>query len=413
MKKDLIIILYGSTGDLTFRKLLPALNDLSEKNIINEKTLIIAVGRRNFNTSQYIDFVHQQNKNLNITNIEKNITYYKMQITEEEQYQNFKIYLDQYINEQTQIIHYLAVAPELMLDIATNLSKNIISKNNLNHKLIFEKPFGKNYITARKANEHLYQNYSEKQIYRIDHYLGKVINKNILNLRFNNSLFTQLFNPKQISSFEIIAKEEDGILERGSFYDNVGATKDMFQSHMLQMVALLTMNKPKKMTSDYIIKEKIKVLKSLKFKNCVFGQYNGYIHEKNVDTNSLTDTLIQVDLYTNNKYKKIPIKVLTGKALDKKETYIKINYLDNSYVKINLFPIISLEIKTNLLNEEVNILKQFSLQEFEYSYLLEAAINSNKELFVSGEEIEAKWQLVDQILKSKKELIIYNKDYTL
>lgn len=414
MKKEVIIVLYGSTGDLTFRKLLPAIIDSYKKDVINKNLLLIALGRRDFNTDTYLDFVKSHNEKLDIELL-KNITeYYKMQITEKNDYVGLKELLDQNSDEKTRVIHYLAVSPDLMIDVSNIISEQkIIEKNNLNQSVIFEKPFGSSYRTAHKINEDLWKNFSEKQIYRIDHYLGKKMIDSILKLRFENDILKSVFSPKNLDSIEIVVKEKDGILNRGSFYDSTGAVKDMFQSHILQIVTLLTMKKPSKFNHETIINEKVKVLKQLKYKKetLVFGQYKGYLKETNVNENSLTETLLAVELFVNNKFKKIPIKVLTGKKLDAKETYIKLNLKDGSSLLLTVNPDSSLLLSTKILGENINNKYIFENIEDEYGKLILSAIAFEKDKFLRWDEIENSWRFVDELLTRKKELTIYSPNF--
>lgn len=411
MKKDNIIVLYGSTGDLTFRKLLPAITELYNNEEIAKDTLILALGRRDFSTNEYLDFISTRNKSLDLNILKKVVKYHKMQITDKNDYESLRVLLEEEAHDKTQVIHYLAIAPELMIQVSNLINEEgIVKKNNLNQKVIFEKPFGSNYVTARKINEHLWKNFNEKQIYRIDHYLGKEIVSNILNFRFTNNILRSAFDPKNLNSIDIVVKEEVGILDRGTFYDANGATKDMFQSHILQMVSLLVMDKPKEFNDKSITDEKVKVLKKLTSKKVVFGQYNGYLLEDNVSSKSLTDTLLDIELVVKNKFNKVSINVLTGKKLGKKETYIILNIKDGSTLRLNMYPEIYVELKTNILDDKMTFKHVFNIVEKEYSKLIVAAINSNKESFVRGDEIESSWQFVDELLKNKKELMIYNED---
>lgn len=413
MKKDLIICLYGSTGDLAFRKLLPALSTLRTQNKLPEKTLILALGRREFSTAEYFNFINEHNNGNKISNLNDISNYYQMQITEETDYKDYHDYLNQHSNNNTRVIHYLAVASNMMTTVASNIAKaNIVKKNNLNQSIVFEKPFGENYQTAHKINEELLKYYHEDQIYRLDHYLGKDLIKAIIDLRFKINLLESALNPNKLVSIDIVAKEEEGILNRGAFYDQTGAVKDMFQSHLLQIVSLLTMNKPKNFTSSTISQEKVKALKNVEIKkdSIIFGQYDSYLEEDNVDPNSLTETMLKLTLHVKNKFKRIPINILTGKNLDKKETYIKFDLKDGSSINLNIFPKKSITLITKLLNEEIDIGYTFKNIDDEYATLLNAIVQFKKENFVKTDEIELAWKISDNILSYKNELTIYNKN---
>lgn len=410
-KKDLIICLYGSTGDLAFRKLLPAISNLKYNNKLPSKTKILVLGRRDFNTKDYFDFINSNNGGNNFSNLVEITEYINMQISDLNDFGPLSEAITNYSNKETIVIHYLAISSNLMLDVAKNISDaKLVIKNNLNHRIVFEKPFGNDFISSSKINNQLLNMFDESQIFRIDHYLGKDLIKAILDLRFKTNLLESALSPEKLLSIDIVAKEEDGILNRGAFYDETGAIKDMFQSHLLQIVSLLTMNKPKKFTSDVIANEKVKALKKTKIKedSIVFGQYYSYLEEENVSSNSLTETLIKLTLNIKNKFKNVDINIFTGKKLDKKETYIKFNLKDGSEINLNIFPNKSIVLKTKLLNELIDTGYNFKNIDDEYATLINAVINNYRENFVRSDEIEIAWKISDELLSYKDGLTIYN-----
>lgn len=408
--QDVMIILYGSTGDLTFRKILPALIQLKEKKLLPNKTKVLAVGRREFTNDDYYNFIIERNKQITKEDLKSLVGYTKMQITDSDDYSDLKKYLDQETNSETVVIHYLAIGSNLMEGtISALFNNNIANKNKPNHKLVFEKPFGNNYQEAVELNQYLEQYFLEDQIYRVDHYLGKPFVKYLINLKQKNDLLNQILKPKFIKSISVMLKEHDGVLDRGPFYDQTGALLDMFQSHILQIVTLLTMKIKKKMSYQDIIKEKTKVLSKLTFNfdSLVFGQYLGYLDEDKIDDNSLTETLFFSEITVKNNFKRIPIYVYTGKNLDEKKSLIKIKMKDGSILTINLHPTIDITI----VNKEVT--SQIKLDDEvldDYANLIMKIINNNKSLFVSDKEILLMHQITDQIRDHKKELLIYKKD---
>ena len=410
-KKELIICLYGSTGDLSFRKLIPALSKLKLNNKLPDKTLILALGRREYTTETYFEFIETNNPSAETKHLKDITKYYKMEILNNEDYLEYKNMLMNYSDENTRVIHYLAISSNMMIEVSNNISKNgIVQKNNLKQSLVFEKPFGRNYSTSHQINETLLKNYNENQIYRLDHYLGKDLVKAILDLRFKTNLLESALSPKKLTSIDIAAKEDDGILNRGEFYDQTGAVRDMFQSHLLQIVSLLTMNKPKEFNSLLIVNEKVKALKNVTIKkdSLIFGQYSGYLEEENISPNSLTETMVKVTLNVKNKFKNIPINILTGKKLNKKETYIKFNLKDGSQINLNIFPNKSITFVTKLLNEVIDVGHTFTNIDDEYATLISAVINYKQENFVRSDEIELAWRISDNLLTYKNELTIYN-----
>lgn len=410
MTKDLIIVLYGSTGDLTFRKLLPALSNLKKDNILPENTLILSIGRRDFDTNKYFRFINENNSKDDISNLEEITKYYKMQILEESDYNNLRDYIKPHLSNNTRVIHYLAVASNMMKDVALNLSKaNIVLKGDKNQSLIFEKPFGTNLQTASKINEELLKLYTEDQIYRIDHYLGKPLIYSLLDIRFKNSLLSETLKSENVKKIKISLNEKEGILNRGAFYDETGAIKDMFQSHIMQILSLITMNKPKDFSSRNITKEKIHAMKKLRFdiNSLVYGQYSSYLKEDNVSSNSKTETMFQGTFNSKTKYRNVLIEVETGKMLNEKYTNIKYILKDNSVVNLNIYPNNSITFKTNLIENEINFDYKFNTNMLEYAYLFNAIINFEKDKFLSTKEIELSWKITDEILTYKDKLKIY------
>ena len=409
MKKDLILVLYGSTGDLSFRKLLPAIVSLKEKEILPEKTIVLALGRRTFDTNEYLEFVKSNNPSLNIDVLKDLVHYHEIQITEEDEYPKLLNLINEYRFKTSRIIHYLSVAPELMLTVANSISQyDVVKKDDLYSSIIFEKPFGVDYHSSRYLNKKLWTLFDEKQIYRIDHYLGKKMLTDLIDIRFKSAIFAPILKTSNVKHIDLIVKEEVGIMNRGAFYESTGASKDMFQSHILQMISLVLMDRPKTFDSKAIINQKVKVIKQLKLdeKSLVFGQYNGYLNEDNVASNSLTETLLSL----NMKYKNTTISVLTGKKMNSKETYINYVLNDCSTLRVSIYPELSLTINSKFNSENIVFKHEFSSELDEYAMLLYSAINNQKEMFVRWDEIEESWKFVDNLVSKKKELLIYNKD---
>lgn len=411
--QKVIILLYGSTGDLTFRKILPALEELKTKKLLPEKTNILALGRRDFSNEDYYQFILEKNPQIDKVKLPELVKYLKMQITNSDDYENLKKYLKENTNDQTVVIHYLAVASNLMESTIEALVNNdIINKNKINHKLVFEKPFGSNYNEAVFLNNYLEKYFNEEQIFRVDHYLGKPFVNYLLNLKDENQLLRQLFSPKNISSISIMLKEYDGVLDRGPFYDVTGAISDMFQSHILQIISLITMKYKKGMTHSQIVKAKTKALSKLTFdyESLIYGQYSGYLNEDKVRDNSLTETLFAAKINVNNHFKKVPIYIFTGKNLDEKKTAIIFKMKDGSILTINMYPTKDITIINNGVKSVI-----YQLQEGleDYANLIMQIIENNKALFVSDKEILLMHRITDQIKDQEKELMIYKKNFNI
>lgn len=410
---ETIILLYGSTGDLTFRKILPALSYLKVNNLL-PNTKVIALGRRDFDNEKYYDFVIERNHELDINSLRDFVSYYKMEITNLEDYKNLKNHLDSLSNENTKVLHYLAIASPLMkTSIDFLYASGIASKKLDKQLLIFEKPFGNNYIEADMINTYLENNFSEEQIYRVDHYLGKPMAKYLLDYKYNYYVLNQILNKTTIDKISIVLKEEESILDRGPYYDKTGAITDMFQSHILQMIALIAMSKPKTLINSEIIKEKIKVLKKLRvnYDSLVFGQYLGYLKEDRVLENSLTETLFACQLIIKNENKNIPINILTGKKLNEKRSYIKYHLKDGSEVVINLYPESNVLLTNQELKGKLDILNEQNAPD--YSNIILAILNNIKALFVSKEEVMIMHKITDEIKALKGKLLIYQENLNI
>jgi glucose-6-phosphate 1-dehydrogenase len=283
----------------------------------------------------------------------------------------------------------------------------------------------------------LWTYFDESQIYRIDHYLGKEMIQNILIVRFANWIFDHAWNNESIENVLIIAKETEGVLSRGNYYDKIGALKDMLQSHLLQMISLVAMERPKSYQSNDIKDKKVQVFKDLKIvpKDVIYGQYKGYVEEEKVDDESLTETFVFGEVSINNdRFKGVPFYFLTGKKLDEKRSEIIINF--KSVIKGNdLWPNM-----TNLSNQlrievapQEGVRFQFNIKEPSlsdkiipakldychncralenspeaYEKLLLDLINKNKTLFTRWDEIEATWEIVQRLYKTNKQLYTYD-----
>lgn len=434
--KDIIFVIFGSTGDLTSRKLLPAIVKLYQSHEISSKMKVIALGRRPLNTKSYLDYIEKSlEKPLDRTILNDMIDYHQMQITEADGYQQLKTVIEAYKGKHTKELYYLAIGPELFETVAKHIhSSHIVEKGNLNQSIVFEKPFGHNLDSAKKVNQMLWQYFDETQIYRIDHYLGKEMIQNILMVRFANRIFEEVWHNKTIKSVKIIAKEADGILSRAGYYDQSGALKDMVQSHLLQMLSLVAMDTPLSYHSEDVTNEKVHVLKHLKFDkdHMIFGQYDGYLQEKNIDPHSTTDTFVFLEVFVNTpRFKGVPFYLMTGKKLDTKESVIIVEFeatteqrkwdlpLSTNKLYIKIAPEDGFGLQ---LNSKVPGLRQ-SVEDVELEYcvkcnafgnmpeayekLLLDIVDGHKTLFTRWDEIEYAWAFIDHIQSTRKPLTIY------
>lgn len=434
--KDLIIVIFGATGDLTSRKLLPAISKLYTEKQISDQTQIIALGRRDYDTKTYLDVMNQAVKNsLDLKTLNNLLTYHQIEITNYEEYQALVDKIQTMRHEKTRELYYLAIGPELFPIVAENINKSqLVRQGNQQQSIIFEKPFGHDLESAKTTNEMLWQYFDEKQIYRIDHYLGKEMIQNIMMVRFANRIFEDSWHNRTIKSVKIMAKETDGILGRAGYYDHSGALKDMVQSHLLQMLSLIAMEVPLTYYSEDVKNEKVKVLEHIKFDkdSLIFGQYEGYHQEKNIPADSMTETFVFLKAYVQTpRFKGVPFYLMSGKKLDQKESLIIIEFEETSeqrkwnlplstnklYIKIAPLDGVGL-----ILNSKVPGLTD-DVEEVELEYcvachavgnlseayekLLKDITGHHKTLFTRWDEIELSWKFIDAIKKHQKEPIIY------
>ncbi|MBY0378801.1 MAG: glucose-6-phosphate dehydrogenase, partial [Burkholderiales bacterium] len=348
------LVLFGSTGDLVTRKLLPALHNVFLDNNIHINSRIIALGRKKLTTEDYCAFAYTKiiQAKQTITQIEwekfRSLIHY-IQIDANKETQNRA--LANALNKEITNIYYLSTAPTLFQTICDNLAKHHL--NHCKSRVVLEKPLGDNLQSSEEINEFVAKYFQEEQIYRIDHYLGKESVQNLMAIRFGNTLFEALWRRQWISSIQITIAENLGVESRGEFYDKTGALRDMLQNHLLQLLCIVAMEPPFNLDADIIRDEKLKVLQSLKplneddvLNNVIRGQYKsgaidgnpvlGYIQEYNVPTNSYTETFVALKAEISNwRWAGVPFFLRTGKRMQEKLAEIVIQFKD---IPCKIFP---------------------------------------------------------------------------
>ncbi|MBY8908401.1 glucose-6-phosphate dehydrogenase [Salinicoccus roseus] len=348
------IALFGATGDLSRRKLLPSIFHLFQEGSLKDDFALIAVGRRDMEDADFREVarnsISDNDKLESLEGLEaflQHIHYVKVSVTDSASYAALKEKFDsveKMYDTAGNRLFYLAMPPQFFTAITDSLRISGLTETEGYKKLIIEKPFGKDYESAHRLNEDISKSFREHEIFRIDHYLGKEMVQNIEVIRFSNSLFEPLWNNHYVSNVQITSSESLGVLDRGEYYERSGAVRDMFQNHMLQIVSLLGMEPPISLNSDDIREEKIKVLKSLRKvekkdinKYFVRGQYDegtaegedvpGYREETDVNRTSNTPTFIAARLFIDNfRWAGVPFYVRTGKRMRNKETKIVVEF---------------------------------------------------------------------------------------
>jgi glucose-6-phosphate 1-dehydrogenase len=354
---NFIFVIFGGSGDLTKRKLVPALFSLFNQNLLPQKFAILGLGRKDYDDKSYRTLMEtsitefSRIKNVDTGQKEafvKNVYYQKFDMSQDSEYEVLEKRLkamDKDLEIGGNFLYYLATPPEFFAPISENLGKRQLNKNNQNWKrIILEKPIGHDLKSAQKLNQQVLNIFDEEQIYRIDHYLGKETVQNILAFRFANGIFEPLWNRRYIHHIEITAAESIGVEDRGGYYDGSGALRDMVQNHLLQVAATVAMEPPSRFEDKWVRDEKVKVFDSLRpiigddvAKYVIRGQYIsagikgkkvlGYRQEKNVDPNSQTETFVALKFYIDNwRWGGVPFYIRTGKYLPTRATEIVIHY---------------------------------------------------------------------------------------
>lgn len=442
---ECVFVILGATGDLTRRKLIPAIYKLVASGKI-KKYALVGVAQSQITMHEVVEHARQF-----IPHIDEDVwrkfqcclSFYPMDFNDETAYSGLRTLLEniesRYEMKKNRLF-YLATMPQHFAVITKNLARyQIAEKHKAGHltehgtwcRVVYEKPFGDDLKSARNINRAIAKAFDEKQVFRIDHYLGKELVGNIALGRFTNKIFEPLWNNQHIDSVQIVISEKIGIEGRGAFYDAYGALKDVVQNHILQILALVGIEAPDKFTAEHLRDEKAKVLKKVKIKSAVLGQYEGYLHEKNVKPNSTTETFAALKMTIDNKrWKGVPFYVKTGKYLDKYEASVHINFkmvpclldfcpMDSNYLTINIQPNegLFLEInvkKPNVFNEVTPVTMNFSHSSLwgpntpeAYEVLLSDVIKGDHFAFVRSDEIDYAWKVLEQLKKIDCPLYIY------
>lgn len=351
-----IVFIFGGSGDLAHRKLLPALYNLYLDKYIPEETLIIGTGRTEYSDVAYRAYIkegiekYSRRKNgldEHWKTFSKQVGYLKGDAGKMKLFQQMARLVKAKENEWggvANVVFYMSVAPQLAPGIAVKLHEAGLTADPSRSRMVFEKPFGHDLKSARELNIQLGQMFQEQQIYRIDHFLGKETVQNILALRFANALFEPLWNSNYIDHVQITAAEGIGIEGRGAYYEGAGALRDMVQNHILQLLCMVAMEAPVSFAADEIRNKKLDVLKAIRcwqkeevHRHAVRGQYsdgwNGgekvmaYRDEKGVAPGSGVETFAAAKFYVDNwRWKGVPFYVRTGKAMHAKTTLVVIEF---------------------------------------------------------------------------------------
>jgi glucose-6-phosphate 1-dehydrogenase len=430
MKAD-ALVLFGATGDLAKKKLFPALYDLQDLGEIDLKIFGVA-------SSKWSQEVFKENvesaivarkPDVNRAVLDKLTGEMQLIVGDYDDPATF-LALAQAIKNFKLPVIYLAIAPEYFAKITTSLAEVGITNR---ARVVVEKPFGRDLESAKKLDADLKKLLPEEQIYRIDHYLGKEAVEDLLVFRFANTLFEPVWNRNYVSSIQITMAESFGIEGRGKFYDGVGATRDVLQNHIFQVLTMLTMEPPIDMSSQSMQNEKIKVLSAIRDINkndVVRGQFEGYLDEEGVAANSDTETFVAVKLFIDNwRWAGVPIYLRTGKKLPETVLEVVVEFKqppralfgksDSNQVRFRLGAKdgvdISLQAKkpgTKLITETVELsvefVAEFGDRQGPYERLLRAAMLGDHFRFTRIDAVLHSWQILEDLLKNPHPVVSYD-----
>jgi len=446
------IVIFGALGDLSRRKLLPALYQLEVCGLINEDSRIVGAARQEHSLEEFKSIVLENLNNFVKETIDEDVlarfinrlVYQQLDFKDSN---SFNKLTDALAGGQSTRVYYFSTPPAIYGDICKGLAHaKLISDAD---RVVMEKPIGHSLESSIEINNHVSEFFKENQTYRIDHYLGKETVLNLLVLRFANSLFTNNWDRNSIDHVQITVAESVGIEGRWGFYDEAGQMRDMVQNHLLQILSLLAMEPPADLSAESVRAEKLKVVKALKAINrenvkdkTVRGQYSdgflegaavpGYLNEEGANANSSTETFVAIKAEIDNwRWKGVPFYLRTGKRMPKKHSEIVVhfkqqphNIFKDSYsdlpankLTIRLQPDEGVELQ--MMNKIPGIASQMRIQENKldlsfsdtyndervvdaYERLMLEVLNGNQSLFVSRDEVEAAWTWADSIIEAWK-----------
>ena len=411
-------IIFGGNGDLAWKKIHPSLAKLYREGKINPKK-IISCSRE----SNRVDFLDRMAKTIG-EDYAKICDYINVDVTNPKDFHFIKSL------DNTELIFYLAIPPNLFEAAIKNIGHILLDMPN-KRKIVIEKPFGYDLESAKKLNNLLHTFFLEKEIYRIDHFLGKEAVQNIFSFRFANYIFEGIWNKNFIDHVQISALEDIGIEGRTAYYDKFGAFKDMIQNHLTQMMTFVAMEPPCCIDAEEIRNEKVKVLKSVRvpdIKDVVLGRYEGYTMEPGVKQGSKTETYAAIRLHIDNlRWHGVPFYLRTGKKLKTKATEIVIvlKNMPTSFAKligcepkenkivIKIAPITNIELRLDIRAPNSDFLScplevSMSMEQNQtpteaYETLILDIINSNQTLFLREDEVELAWALYQPLLDKWQE----------
>ncbi|MCX6125955.1 MAG: glucose-6-phosphate dehydrogenase [Proteobacteria bacterium] len=430
MRSDAIVF-FGATGDLAYKKIFPALQAMVKHNHLNIP--VIGVARSGWDVKQFSARVkasldaHGKSDKDSSMKLESLLRYVDGDYVENSTY----LKLREALGGATSPLYYLAIPPSMFASVANHLAESGCAKN---ARIVVEKPFGRDLDSAQELNRTLLSHFSESSIFRIDHYLGKEPVQNLVYFRFANPMVEVGWSRESIDSVQITMAESFGVGGRGKFYEEAGATRDVIQNHMLQVVACMAMECPSSNADEALRDERVRLLKNVRTldaANIVRGQFRGYRREAGVDANSQVETFTSARFQIDNpRWAGVPFYVRAGKCLAVTATEVLVHFkcppravlsdcsprLAN-YYRFRIGPEVVIAIGARvkksgdrLVGENIELLADHESKDemFPYERLLGAAVDGDPSLFTRQDAVEESWRIVDLVLKDQAPPLEYD-----
>lgn len=451
-----LFVIFGGTGDLAERKLIPSLYRLMAGQGLADRSVVLGVARKDIGVEAYRKWTQEALSDSGLSDedagnwCETNV--YHQAISEEAAGYTALRRQVEAIEAERGIpgnrVLYLATPPQAFASTIAGLGNSGLNESEGWTRIVLEKPFGTDLETARELNRLVLSHFDESQIYRIDHYLGKATVQNLLAFRFTNPMFERLWNRDRVAHVEITVAEALGIGDRAGYYDQAGAVRDIVQNHLTQLLALVAMEPPNVFDADQIRDEKVKVITAIapiETDDVVYGQYEsgdirgeavlGYLEEKGVPPESDTPTFVGIRLYVDSwRWQGIPFLLRTGKRLPDRFTRIAVTFrepalcvfhgrrddcvMNPDVLLIILEPDEGFSLRFNVRSPEDEATIDSQSLHFRYSdvygelrdayqTLILDILEGDQTLFVRADEVEASWRVYDPILAQRSEPIRY------